>query len=476
VDAALARKAQGDVRFEDALLEVGFSEVQLLRLLAEVYRTQFITTAKLAKINISERTLRLIPRALAERRLVVPLALDTERKLLVVTPDPESLDMVKDILIASQAREVKALVARPLAVLAAISKHYAGDQSAFTVLAPTGFFPDENLHITDSQSSFALFHNQTLEHLEAPSGVRSSNPPPAPEPDSRPRSQPPMRRPPSLSNMRASEPPQLLEPPSETEHPIPPPPTTRISSDVNELASRAPLPPIPRPSNLPRVSSIPAAVEPDELEVVELTSPGEARLIASPLRFAEALVSLHEQGRKNLAQHSLTVARLAANFTHSLGLSDEEQLEAQLSGLIHDLGKSRVHHLTAYNVWLDQSYEGVARKECTRPSLCLKNAGLSLSVISAVNHMYERYDGRGFPSGLEAHEIPLTSRVLALADSYADLTLNPANAFERTLSPAEAVSALRSHPEAVFDPELLETFAAWILEDDAPISALAEGE
>ncbi|MBM4363137.1 MAG: hypothetical protein FJ104_10680, partial [Deltaproteobacteria bacterium] len=69
--AARHRKAKG-IRYEEALIEAGVQEEQLLRWLAESYRTQFITLAKLAAAQIDKRTLALVPAQFAEARHVVP--------------------------------------------------------------------------------------------------------------------------------------------------------------------------------------------------------------------------------------------------------------------------------------------------------------------------------------------------------------------------------------------------------------------
>jgi CheY-like chemotaxis protein len=77
--------------------------------------------------------------------------------------------------------------------------------------------------------------------------------------------------------------------------------------------------------------------------------------------------------------------------------------------------------------------------------------------------MYERFDGKGFPDGLIGKEIPLGARLLAVADTYADLTQNPRNPFRKTLSPQEAIGVLQKHQGEVFDPALVDLFKSIVL-------------
>jgi CheY-like chemotaxis protein len=87
--------------------------------------------------------------------------------------------------------------------------------------------------------------------------------------------------------------------------------------------------------------------------------------------------------------------------------------------------------------------------------------------------MYERYDGKGFPDKLVAKEIPLGARLLAVADTYADLTQNPRNPFRKVLSPAEAMSVLMQHKGTIFDPGILDLIKTLVLGEDVRAKLLA---
>ncbi|MGH9442734.1 MAG: hypothetical protein ACRD16_10720, partial [Thermoanaerobaculia bacterium] len=134
-DAAMRHRSAKGLRFEEALIEAGLPEDQLLRILAEMYRIQYISTQKLSAAAIDKRVLALIPTAIAEQRQVVPVLLDRQRSILtVVTSDPDDLETLKELELATQVRTIRALVARPVAVKAAVRKFYLQDDFAFSVL------------------------------------------------------------------------------------------------------------------------------------------------------------------------------------------------------------------------------------------------------------------------------------------------------------------------------------------------------
>ena len=68
--------------------------------------------------------------------------------------------------------------------------------------------------------------------------------------------------------------------------------------------------------------------------------------------------------------------------------------------------------------------------------------------------MYERFDGKGFPTNWSARRSCSARALLAVADTYADLTQNTRNIFRKVLSPAEAMDVLTKHRGTIFDPAI----------------------
>jgi response regulator RpfG family c-di-GMP phosphodiesterase len=87
--------------------------------------------------------------------------------------------------------------------------------------------------------------------------------------------------------------------------------------------------------------------------------------------------------------------------------------------------------------------------------------------------MYERFDGTGLPGSVSGKDIPLGGRILAITDTYADLTQNPRNPFRKTLRPLEASEVLERFKGTVFDPNLVDLFKHAVTGDDMRARLLA---
>src|SRR5882757_6409574 len=135
-EAALNLVARTGDRVEEVILELkALDEAALLKYLAALHKTRFVSTEKLAKADIDRITLDKVPKKLAERDTVFPVLYDTTSNVLsVVTPNPDNAPALHDIQLASNLKEVRAFVGRPRSVRAAINKAFNGDIHAFATL------------------------------------------------------------------------------------------------------------------------------------------------------------------------------------------------------------------------------------------------------------------------------------------------------------------------------------------------------
>ncbi|HUU21146.1 MAG TPA: DUF4388 domain-containing protein, partial [Phycisphaerae bacterium] len=129
-------------------------------------------------------------------------------------------------------------------------------------------------------------------------------------------------------------------------------------------------------------------------------------------------------------------------------------------------GKGSPFHLTAFNVAEWDGHKTTAENRFEIPLHLFESARLPNETSNAIRHMYERADGRGFPEGRKSAEIPLGARILALADTFADLTSNPRNPFRRILTTEEAMAVLQQGRDKVFDGALVDLFATVVAGDD----------
>jgi HD-GYP domain-containing protein (c-di-GMP phosphodiesterase class II) len=415
--AALDRHNTAGERFEEALIECGLPESMLLRHLAEMFGTKFIATKTLQGAVVPRAALARLSMRLAERYQVVPLRFAEDETLTIVVGDIHSPELLENVRVAAGARQVKGLVARPSAVQAAIAKLYRNDGSAFGRV----------LRMDDTDVS------------------RQSAPPPM-APASRASLEDGFQEPPlDTSAFSAAAPvaaPSFDGPPS--------------SQMPAALGGNYPAPP---PSS---TSWLPASDPQPELD--ENVTRGRSAALGDPSRLAESLMVIHERTRGSLKSHSVRVARLSYSLCRQLDLSESQAAHAWAIGLFHDLGKTQQHHLTALNVWQLRDHEVMARAQYLNPGRLLEKADVPDTVKTAIVHMYERFDGMGFPDGLSGESIPFQSRVVALCDSITDLTLNPGNTLGRIVSPLEACNHVRAQTPKVFDPTLLSHFSRLLVE------------
>jgi response regulator RpfG family c-di-GMP phosphodiesterase len=374
-EAVLNVVARTGDRVEEALLDVkAIDEVTLLKHLASVHKTRFVSTEKLAKAEIDPNTLAKVPRKLAERANVFPVLYDAQTSTLsVVMPDPGDIQTLNDVQVASGVKEVRGFVGRPRAIKAAIGKAYLGDIHAFAALD------------RDAHAQFTTMLNVFERNLVSEESLTMS--------------------------------------------------LAREATTGERVISGA--------------------------DLEEAGKPGANKSQALGDNYLETLnvlVTLLENSRAELRGHSAQVARLMRRISERIGVSEYVLSAHVVAALIHDLGKMGAYHLTALNVAEYEGHKSSAEKQYRAPLQMLEAAGLPAEARKAVEHMYERYDGQGFPDKQTGKEIPLGARLLAIADTYADLTQNSRNPYRKTLRPVQACEVLQKYKATVFDPNLVDIF------------------
>jgi response regulator RpfG family c-di-GMP phosphodiesterase len=379
------------IRIEEALLEVNaLDEAALLKFVAGMNRTRFVSTEKLSKAEIDRATLDRIPKKLAERWSLCPVLWDAKSETIsIVTADPGDMTAQQEVQIASSAKKVNTFVARPTSVRAAINKHYNGDIHAFAVLDRA------------AQAQFSTM----LDVYER--------------------------------NVLSEE-------------------TMAVALATGEVSHE-------------RVLSG------QELEKPGTSGGMGAKGMASDsyLETLNVLVSLLENTRPDLRGHSSHTARLVKKLGERIGVSSVEVASFQIAGYLHDLGKMSNYHLTALNVAEYEGHRAAATKGYKSPLRLMETIELPREARQSVESMYERFDGKGLPGTVSGKDIPLGARLLAIADTYADLTQNPKNPYRKTLRPVQACEVLARFKGTIFDPNLVDLFKHSVTGDDLKARLLA---
>lgn len=155
--------------------------------------------------------------------------------------------------------------------------------------------------------------------------------------------------------------------------------------------------------------------------------------------------------------HSKRVREYAMALAEGLGMDTSEKKRLGTCALLHDIGKIGISDeiLNKQGRLTDQEWETVK----AHPNLGATIAGHSSQLspcISGILHHHERYDGSGYPDGLKGEDIPLESRILAIADAFAAMTY--IRAYSEALSYDAAIEEMRKCSNTQFDPKLVEIF------------------
>jgi putative nucleotidyltransferase with HDIG domain len=147
------------------------------------------------------------------------------------------------------------------------------------------------------------------------------------------------------------------------------------------------------------------------------------RLERASLSFASALVAALDARDRYTAGHSAAVAVYTKDIAARLGLSETEQNLAHLAGLLHDIGKVGLPAgLLEKPGPLTLEERRKMEEHSTIGERILVNVDGYAEIARIVRHHHERVDGNGYPDGLEENEIPLISKIIAVADAYNAMT------------------------------------------------------
>jgi len=465
---------RGKKTLDEAMMDVlNLPEPEVLKLLAAVYKTRFVSTERLSKAQIDRGLLDMLPRKTADRYSVAPILYDTANaSLSVVIADPDNVQALEEVKLVARVRSVTAFVARAAAVQALVRKIYHGENNSFAgIERQSASQPWQMVDVFErQQANVAQTEQLGAAQLKKLAAV-------GPVGHQQPQQQPQIGGGGIMLDFdmggpaAPSLPTQEMRPP--TQAPAPARPSQPQPMSAAKIPSLAP-PAVPS-LQMPAVAAPPppapvyaAAHAPSSSE-----RPPPGVPTASWLETLNVLVSLLENNRPDLRGHSSQVARLSRKFCERLGLAPRDTDEIVAAAYLHDLGKASNYHLTALNVAEYEGHKVAAEKAYLTPSRLMAGVKLPDASIRALNHMYERFDGKGFPDALSGKDIPLGARVISITDTYADLTQNPRNPYRKTLRPVEASDVLAKYKGNVFDNNLVDIFRHVVTGDDLKAKLLA---
>ncbi|MDQ6842682.1 MAG: HD domain-containing protein [Actinomycetota bacterium] len=161
---------------------------------------------------------------------------------------------------------------------------------------------------------------------------------------------------------------------------------------------------------------------------------------------------------RRAARHAAAVARFARDMAARVGMSQQEQELAHTAGLLHDIGHFALSDRVAERgrTLTEEDWEAIQQ----HPELgadMLRDLGIYGPVAEIVLSHHERIDGRGYPRGLTADEIPEIAKIIAVAEIYDTLTAN--DTYRTKMSSFEALRELRRVADTQLDARYVEVLA-----------------
>lgn len=171
--------------------------------------------------------------------------------------------------------------------------------------------------------------------------------------------------------------------------------------------------------------------------------------------------TLHEKNKRE-EQHSHRVSSLCESMGRALDLSEDDIKELKTVGLLHDIGKIAIEENILNKPGKLTEEEWVEIKK--HPEIGYRILRTVSEMSEMAEHVlahHERFDGKGYPKGLKGEQIPLQSRIIAIADSYDAMVSE--RSYRNALPEEVAVKELQSNTGSQFDPELTKVFIEKVL-------------
>ena len=199
-----------------------------------------------------------------------------------------------------------------------------------------------------------------------------------------------------------------------------------------------------------------------ELEVTftnaRLLRQGSPRVDTSKLvpadHVADALVSIIRTHSDALYQHALGVSAIAGRLAGALQMTAEQTAFIERCGLLHGIGKIGIAErvLNKPAPLTEREWDAIKRYPAMGASILRTMPALAV-LAPVIRAHRERLDGRGYPDGSGAHDIPLQAKVVGVANAFnAMINERP---YRSALTVDDALSALQRGAGTEYDPDVV---------------------
>ena len=170
-----------------------------------------------------------------------------------------------------------------------------------------------------------------------------------------------------------------------------------------------------------------------------------------------SVVRVLEERNSFFQNHSARVAEISSSIGREMGMSDQELKYIELGGLLHDVGMISMNESIVNKPGpLDDGERALMEKHTMNSRNMLKHIIYLKPVIPHVLHHHEHFDGSGYPEQLSGNQIPLGSRIIALAEVFDALTSERPYRTKKTAK--TAAEYIQTQSGKHFDPDVVKAF------------------
>lgn len=157
--------------------------------------------------------------------------------------------------------------------------------------------------------------------------------------------------------------------------------------------------------------------------------------------------------------HSENVAKYALEIAEKMKLPKDQCNIIRIGSLLHDIGKIGIpeHVLTKPGKLINDEYELIKEHPKIGYEIIKHVKGFQKGgILDIVLYHHERFDGKGYPTGLKGYEIPLVARIVAIADTYDAMTSK--RVYRQELDLEYTLNEIDKNKGTQFDPEIVDVF------------------
>jgi len=174
--------------------------------------------------------------------------------------------------------------------------------------------------------------------------------------------------------------------------------------------------------------------------------------------------TLFEKNNREM-EHSERVSEICVNIAIEMGLDKDSLNRLRTAGLMHDIGKIVVDEEILNNTAILTQKEWIEIKKHSEIGYRILASSTDFSDIAEdVYAHHERWDGNGYPRGIDKEHITIFARIISIADSYdAMISERPYRTYRKSMSIEEAISEIKKNSGTQFDPTIAKIFVEKVM-------------